>query len=189
MLALRGARDPEAHHAARQLGTDLVTHDGFHLPTTRCAGIDHLRTAYADLHNHAGLYPRAVPPSPATAPEAEPAALPVRYPTESRLVRDMLSSYVVAKACQHQGLTTDAYTRMRRRHVTRGLLLWNTAALALAPADCAAAQAAAQAGHHVRQLDGNARTTEERAHQYLLEPPLLGVLRRVAHLDSPPAGG
>ncbi|MFZ3491661.1 hypothetical protein ACODT5_00210 [Streptomyces sp. 5.8] len=167
VLALRGAHDPEVHNAARGLGTELLAHDGFHLPTTRRSGIDHLRTTYADLHHHAGPRPGAALMSSAVDQEAEPAALPSRYPTESRLVRDMLRSYAVAKACQNGGLATDAYAQMRRHHVTRGLLLWKAAALA--PADHAAEQAAAQAGHHVRKLDGHPRTTEENARQYLLD--------------------
>ncbi|MER7694375.1 hypothetical protein [Streptomyces sp. NPDC097610] len=165
VLALRGARDTEVHDTARGLGTELLAHDGFHLPTTRRSGINHLRTTYADLHH--GSRPRAALPPPAADQQAEPAALPGRYPTESRLVRDTLRSYAVAKACQNDGLTTDAYAQMRRHHMARGLLLWNAAALA--PADRAAAQAAAQAGHHVRKLDGHPRTTEENARQYLLE--------------------
>ncbi|MFE9679127.1 hypothetical protein ACFYO5_34275 [Streptomyces sp. NPDC006259] len=167
VLALRGARDTEVHDTARGLGTELLAHDGFHLPTTRGSGINHLRTTYADLHHHAGPRPRAALPPPAADQQAEPAALPGRYPTESRLVSDVLRSYAVAKACQNDGLTTDAYAQMRRHHMARGLLLWK--ASALAPADRAAAQAAAQAGHHVRKLDGHPRTTEENARQYLLE--------------------
>ncbi|MFM9462875.1 hypothetical protein ACKI1K_08465 [Streptomyces scabiei] len=167
VLALRGARDPDVHDSARGLGAELLAHDGLHLPATHRVGIDHLRTTYGNLHHHAGPPPRAACPLPAEDVKAEPAALPARYPTESRLVSDMLRSYTVAKACQHKGLASDAYTQMRRHHITRGLLLWNAAALA--PADRAAVQAAAQAGHHVRNLDGHLHASDEKARQYLLE--------------------
>lgn len=165
VLATRGARDPEVHEAARGLGTNLLAHDGFHLPTTRLSGIAYLRTVYAALHGHIAPLPRT--DGPAAAPVSEPAGLNFLGLPESRLIRTMLWAYTVAQDCRNQGRLAEASAQLREYQIARGLLLWSAAALA--PADRGAAQAAVSAGHHVRGLDGRPRTSDEGARRYLLE--------------------
>ncbi|MFJ8752317.1 hypothetical protein ACIREO_23720 [Streptomyces sp. NPDC102441] len=165
VFAVRGAHDMEVHEAARGLGTNLLAHDGFHLPTTRLSGIDYLRTAYAALHGHIAPLPRT--DTPANTPDSKPAEQPFPCPPESRLIRTMLWSYTVAQDCRNQGRLAEASAQLREHQIARGLLLWSAAALA--PADLGAAQDAAVAGHHVRGIDGRPRTGDESARRYLLE--------------------
>ncbi|MFG3156965.1 hypothetical protein ACGF7W_33540 [Streptomyces sp. NPDC048219] len=168
VLALRGAHDLDVHEAARGLGTNLLAHDGFHLPTTPRSGIDYLRTNYAALHGRTDVMPQ--PAAGLTAvhnPAPERADMPLYCPTESRLVRTMLWTDTVARECRRRGDSLQTATQVRAHHIARGLLLW--CAAALAPADRAAAQAAARAGHLVRESDGRPRTSDEKARQYLLE--------------------
>ncbi|QCX82155.1 hypothetical protein C9F11_42875 (plasmid) [Streptomyces sp. YIM 121038] len=165
ILAIRGARDPEVHEAARGLGTNLLAHDGFHLPTTPLSGTDYLRTSYAAMHGHSDLRTPQPVADPAESPQEQ---LPFEWPPASRMIRTMLWSYTAARTCQHHGRSADdADTQLREHHIARGLLLWNAALLA--PADRGSAQAAATAAHHVRDLDGRPRTHDENALQYLLD--------------------
>lgn len=168
VFALRGSHDSEVHEAVRELGTNLLAHDGFHLPTTRRSGVDYLRTNYAALHGRADVLPQqAAGLTPVHNPASERADLPPYYPAETRLVGTMLSTYTVARECRRRGDFLQTAAQVRAHHIARGLLLGRAAALA--PADRAAEQAAARAGHLVRESDGRPRTSDEKARQYLLE--------------------
>ncbi|MGW1616909.1 hypothetical protein ACWCQZ_47540 [Streptomyces sp. NPDC002285] len=167
VLALRGSHDSEVHQAGRALGTTLLAHDGFHLPTTPRSGTDYLRTIYAVLHGRADVMPQPALMTPAQDSDLEPTDLSSYFPPETRLVRAMLWAYTVATECRRHGESLQAAAQMRAHHFARGLLLWRAAELA--PADRAAAHAAARAGHLVRETDGRPHTSDEKARQYLLE--------------------
>ncbi|MFD9053566.1 hypothetical protein [Streptomyces zaomyceticus] len=103
VFALRGARDLDVHEAARGLGTNLLAHDGLHLPTTPRSGIDYLRTNYAALHGRTDVMPQPAAGLTAvhnTTPER--ADMPLYCPTESRLVRTTLWTHTVASVMRRK---------------------------------------------------------------------------------------
>ncbi|MFJ6438249.1 hypothetical protein [Streptomyces sp. NPDC091416] len=168
VLTLRGSQNADVHEATRELRAGLLALDGFHLPTVHRSGADYLRTNYAVLHGHSDGLPQPTEQTrTADDPGYEPPALPSYCPSETRLLRAALWTYVLAAECRRHGDSRQAAAQARAHHIARGLLLWRAAALA--PADRAAAQAAAGAGHLVRELDGRPRTSDEMSRQYLLE--------------------
>jgi len=162
VLALR-TQEPDLYETARDHGELLRKADGLVLDDHPRNGLDHLRNQYGLLHGHAHGA-SAGHSSPETSP---PPRLP-NYPAGHRLIYQMCDTYTWA-TIRNPALfpSTDIADEQRRHLLCRGILLdWAAAA---APADAAAAEGAAAAGHTLRKLDGKPTLDDARARAYLLD--------------------